>query len=135
MNKTFVDSSWWKALVDEKDDFYVIARATNQRLNKEPLVMMTTDYIVDESLTLIRSKCGLDKCRKLIEVFRGYGQQLRFERVLIRDDKRALELFWKPWRGLSYTDCTSFAVMERLGIKQALTFDEHFSDAGFKIVK
>jgi len=35
----------------------------------------------------------------------------------------------KSW---SLTDCISFVVMEREGIKEALTTDHHFSQAGFR---
>jgi predicted nucleic acid-binding protein len=34
----------------------------------------------------------------------------------------------KSW---SLTDCISFAVMEARGIRQALTADHHFTQAGF----
>jgi uncharacterized protein len=31
-------------------------------------------------------------------------------------------------------DCVSFAVMPRLGIKEAFTNDQHFKDAGFDML-
>jgi predicted nucleic acid-binding protein len=33
----------------------------------------------------------------------------------------------------SLTDCISFIVMEELGLKRALTFDQHFAQAGFML--
>jgi uncharacterized protein len=35
----------------------------------------------------------------------------------------------KEW---SHTDCASFRVMEKEGIAEALTYDRHFEQAGFK---
>ncbi|MFA7234316.1 MAG: hypothetical protein WC076_09405 [Terrimicrobiaceae bacterium] len=32
----------------------------------------------------------------------------------------------------SFTDCTSFAVMRRLGLVEAATSDSHFQAAGFR---
>jgi len=44
--------------------------------------------------------------------------------------------FFRKYRDheLSFTDCTSFAAMRKYGIREAFTFDEDFSKAGFEIV-
>ncbi|MFO1490874.1 MAG: hypothetical protein U1F87_08205 [Kiritimatiellia bacterium] len=36
-------------------------------------------------------------------------------------------------RGLSLTDCVSMACMRRLGLREALAFDRHFTRAGFRL--
>lgn len=37
----------------------------------------------------------------------------------------------RPDKSWSLTDCINFVVMERQGIKEALTGDQHFAQAGF----
>jgi predicted nucleic acid-binding protein len=45
---------------------------------------------------------------------------------------RGLELFGhRPDKSWSLTDCISFAVMQSRGIREALTGDHHFAQAGF----
>ncbi len=46
---------------------------------------------------------------------------------------------WKIFRthkdkGYSFTDCTSFALMETQAIKNAFTFDNHFRQHGFNVL-
>jgi hypothetical protein len=36
--------------------------------------------------------------------------------------------------GYSFTDCASFVVMDKLRIRDALTSDHHFVEAGFRIL-
>ncbi|RLE66049.1 MAG: hypothetical protein DRJ47_03380 [Thermoprotei archaeon] len=48
---------------------------------------------------------------------------------------RAWEIFKEQRDKLwSFTDCTSFAIMEKMNIKTASTFDKHYKQAGFNTI-
>lgn len=54
------------------------------------------------------------------------------ERVTEEDEQRAKEIiFTYIDKSFSYSDATTFAVMERLGINEVLAFDQHFPQYGF----
>lgn len=49
----------------------------------------------------------------------------------IGDEERAREIIYTHEdKAFSYTDATTFAVIERLGIKSTFTFDQHFAQIG-----
>lgn len=129
----YVDSSMWKALIDLNDNFYHRAGIIWKSLEKENVRLLTTNYILDESLTLIRKRCGI----KAIKLFRDHlvsdWKSVKINRVTIADEANAWNWFLNDWSDLSFTDCISFAVMKRLALKRVATFDRHFSKAGFTI--
>jgi len=48
-------------------------------------------------------------------------------------ESQAWEIFKKySDKSFSFTDCTSFAIMQQLEINQAFTFDSHFIQFGFQ---
>src|SRR3990172_5899375 len=106
----FVDTSAWYALVDKSDRDHTSSVNSVRNLTR-PLV--TTNYIFDETVTLIKVKLGpriaTDFGRKL------WNQELATRiRILKKDEQRAWELFSQyDDKGFSFPDCTSVAVMER----------------------
>ena len=51
------------------------------------------------------------------------------------DEEAAWALFLeRPDKSYSFTDCTSFVLMRRLGLQQALTFDRDFRREGFDVL-
>lgn len=128
----FVDTSGFKALVDSKDEFHMRIKPIWQHLSQEDIDLVTSNYILDESFTLIRDRCGV----KIVEKFRDIlakSPNLKIIRVSLADEAKAWNWFTKDWSKLSFTDCVSFALMKRLSIKRVATFDNHFPRAGFKI--
>jgi predicted nucleic acid-binding protein len=53
-----------------------------------------------------------------------------------RDDEIAAILWMRKYadQAISFTDCVSFALMRRHGIRTAFTFDRHFRMAGFHVI-
>ena len=53
---------------------------------------------------------------------------------LLKTESSAIELLKRYYdKSFSLTDATSFIVMERLGIKTAIAFDQHFAQYGFNL--
>ena len=121
---TFVDTGAWVALFVEVDMHYASAQRWLGS-NKDRLV--TSDYVVDESLTLIGARY---KRQTALEVGQAlFGERLARLFFLTEEDiGRAWAIFRSHGdKGWSFTDCTSFALMQRIGISNAFTFDRHFS--------
>lgn len=134
-NKIFVDTSFFKGLVDQKDDFHDESKKILTKLQDNSYEFISSNYVLDETYTLLRTRCDLDTA---IDFHDGLGSgllKLTLLRIEIDDEIFAWELFKEPWRHLSFTDCTSFALMNRLDLKDVATFDEHFARAGFTIFK
>lgn len=130
----FVDTSFFKALVDQKDDFHLQASKIWGKLKKENSTLVTSNFILDETFTLIRARNGLKKVAEFRNFLAQGSKNLKIMRVTVADEGHAWLWFEKNWTGLSFTDCVSFALMKRLAIKEAATFDRHFSRAKFKIL-
>ena len=126
----FVDTGAWFAAVVPWDANHAAAATWFER-NERPLI--TTDYVVDETLTLLRSRGEGQRAITLGERF--FGGQLATVHLLSSDQiAAAWQIFRrfhdKPW---SFTDCTSKVVMERLGITTAFAFDRHFAQFGLLV--
>ena len=127
----FVDTGAWYALLDEDDANHHAAVRFKDSL-VHPLV--TSNYIADEVITLVRSRLGHNVAVKI-------GQKLWGEsianliRVTPRDEIKAWEIFMKYQdKAFSFTDCTSFTLMERVEVTEVFAFDEHFKQYGSFIV-
>jgi predicted nucleic acid-binding protein len=126
MEQVFVDTGFWYAFANEKD----VNHARALRLLDEPRRLVTTNYILDETITLTLIRSGYRQAVTLGEVL-WQAQLADIVRVTEEDERRAWALF-KQYddKRFSFTDCTSFAVMLRLGITVALSFDDDFSQTG-----
>ncbi len=100
-------------------------------VSQAPAPLVTTNFIFDELITILRYDFGH-------RVAVQYGKHLRDSSLcaLIRltpeDEEAAWTLFCRyADQGFSFTDCTSFALMHRLRITEAAAFDAHFEIAGF----
>lgn len=97
--------------------------------NTEPL--LTTDHVVSELLTLLRARGHARGALSAGEDL--FGETVAsIEWVTRADIAQSWAVFQrfsdKDW---SFTDCVSYAILERTGINKAFTFDAHFRQFGF----
>ncbi len=127
----FVDAGALFAYAVPDDEHHADAQEW-VRHNRVPLI--TTDYIIDETLTLLRARGQADRAVQLGELlFSGMLANLHYlteEQILAA---------WQVYRSYndkewSFTDCTSKVVIEKLGLTHAFAFDQHFRQFGTVIV-
>lgn len=124
MPATFVDSGAFYALADKGDRHHSAARNVFEvRATTGELV--TSDYVFVESWCLIRARLGRGAAMQFWDAMQS--DVVKTHGVSSRDlsRARAIASSW-PDQDFSLIDCTSFALMERLGLDEALAFDQHF---------
>jgi uncharacterized protein len=128
----FIDTSGLYAVMDRHDDNHATAAVIWGRLIAGSARLITTNYIVVETLALVQARLGFEAARRLVlDVFPILEQTI----VDAGLHTAALEaLLEQQRRKLSLVDCVSFACMRRLHVATAFSFDRHFLDAGFTLL-
>lgn len=125
---TFVDTSAWFAVLVPGDQNHQRASAW---LMAYPGQLLTTDYVIDETLTLLRGRGQGDTAIDWGAAVFGPNSPAAVHYLTAADIAAAWDVFRrfadKHW---SFTDCTSKVVLEALGIASAFGFDQHFRQFG-----
>ncbi|MBI3753441.1 MAG: PIN domain-containing protein [Deltaproteobacteria bacterium] len=127
----FIDTSAWVAIADRNDQYAEESaqRYTQLILNKERLA--TSDFILVETYNLLSKTIGAMPTIRFGNILASLPT-LTIEHVARVDWDRGWKILEKyDDKKFSFTDCTSFAMMERLKIKTAFSFDAHFTQFGF----
>jgi predicted nucleic acid-binding protein len=124
----FVDSSFWIAFYNDRDDRQPEALRLLKQTREE---LITTNHVRGESWTFLRRRAGqADAVRFLDRLDRS--DRLRIVHVNERQEADALRWLRRhDERSYSFVDATSFAVMRALHMRDALSFDTDFTVAGF----
>jgi len=128
----FVDTSGLYALADHRDPVRAKAQryATGMATSGSRLIL--TDYVLDEACTLAKARAGSHAALRLLELVEA-SAAFRMEWVGPDRFEVAKAYFRKHAdHDYSFTDCTSFVVMRELRLRDALTTDNHFTEAGFR---
>jgi predicted nucleic acid-binding protein len=133
MREVFADTNYWIALLNKKDQLHSKAREVSEAL--DPKTFIITSHLV---------------LGEVIEHFRRSGDQLKSDIIqmigsLEEDSFFAVEpmspkLFDDTLSFLhkhldqewGFVDCSSFVIMKRRRISEALSYDKHFVQAGYK---
>jgi predicted nucleic acid-binding protein len=134
MKAVFVDTGGWMACADGADPAHVPCRAARDGALEAGHALITTDFVIDETLTLIRFRLGLRAANAWWQQIDG-SARLRWERVESDRFERARQLFFHYRdKDLSFIDCTSIVVMREMKLSAVLTTDRHFRQVGFEVL-
>ncbi len=126
----FVDTSAYFALYSADDERHGRAIAIGAADYRQ---LYTTNSIIAETHALLLRRLGRRVAvRFLLEHDNDFTEVVRVDKI---DEVRARAIIVShDDKDYTFTDATSFAVMERLGITTAFTFDRHFAQYGFAVL-
>jgi hypothetical protein len=129
----FIDTSAFIALIDKGDRYHKVAKNFILKFKKE-IILYTSNYIIDETITRLRKTAGFKIAMQFGEIIFSTSNFYQIYYIDPDLEQFAFEIFKKfSDKDLSFTDCTSFALMKRLRLKKAFAFDEDFIHAGFEL--
>ncbi len=124
----FVDTSFWVALRFRRDRRHPDARSLWE---SGPGALITSTLILGETWTFLRRRAGHAQAMQF------YEAAVRMPSLTVARIDEGLEA--EAWRWLrrhderpySFVDASSFAMMRRHRLREALAFDGDFAAAGF----
>lgn len=130
MLRLFVDASAWLAFVNRADDAHEAVRGVIGSFSGR---LVSSTYVFDETVTLCRYRLGHAVAARMGDTLLD-PEVVDLVRVTPVDERAAWDLFLeRPDKAYSFTDCTSFALMRRLGVDGAITLDQDFLREGFTV--
>lgn len=126
----FVDTSGLYALADRHDPVRALAQKCVAARLSAGARLILTDYVLDEACTLAKARAGSQAAMRLLELVQA---SVGFRMEWVGPDRfEAAKAYFRKHadHGYSFTDCTSFVVMRELRLRDALTSDHHFTEAG-----
>jgi predicted nucleic acid-binding protein len=125
---TFVDSSFWIAQQLPRDRQHAVAKEL-EHVRGEGL-LVTSNAVVAETWTYLRRRSGHRLAMRWLDRLTQSATSMERVDAALEDDAWAW-LRVHDERPYSFVDATSFALMRRLRITDALAFDGDFAAAGF----
>jgi uncharacterized protein len=125
----FVDSSFWIALQLPRDEHHDEALGLLRSVADER--WLTTNHVRGETWSYLRGKTWHALAVTFLDLLER-SPRLHIEFVGSRIEQEALDWLRRhDERAYSFVDATSFTLMRKLGIGDALAFDGDFAAAGF----
>jgi uncharacterized protein len=128
----FADTSFFFALAAKRDRTHEPAVKAFIRLLRLQRPLVTTDYVLDETSTLTKARTSAKVALALLDRIES-SPALSIQHIT-HDRFAAAKAFFRKHadHGYSFTDCTSFVLMHEMKIRDVLTTDRHFAEAGFR---
>ncbi len=138
--KIFVDTWAWLAIANGNDSYHELAKKCLDDIYTNKKKMITSDYVLDEVITSLFSKTSHESSIRFVETLLQSAEKA--ELAIERIDEGRFQQAWSMRKkyidknDMSFTDFSSFIIMQDLKIKQVFTGDNHFLkvNLGFEII-
>ena len=130
----FIDTWGWLVLANDKDPSHGPVVNLRVQSAKRSIPWVTSDYVLDETLTRLFAVAPFSKAR---EFFEGILESQRVGSLIV--EAISPDRFHSAWRlrlrykdkpRISFTDLTSLVVMREANIRHVVTADAHFTQVG-----
>jgi len=128
--KIFIDTAAFIALVDATDKNHHPAERCYREIVQSRNSLVSSNFVICETLNYLRTRISY-------KVSVGFRESVYKSDILeiiyisMDTEEEAYKIFKKyKDKDFSFTDCTSFALMERRKIKKVFSFDHHFIQYG-----
>lgn len=128
----FADTSALYALLDRSDRVHRSAAAAFDRIDGNTSQLVTTSYVVLETVSLLHARLGVAAVRDWRDAFEPLLTIAWITREL--HDRGMVAMTSAAKRQVSLTDWTSFEFMRIRRIPRAFAFDPHFREQGFELL-
>lgn len=130
--RCFVDTSAFLAILNRDDENHARAARQWETVLGEDWDLVTTSYVLVESLALCQGRLGVKAARAF---HTHVTPLLRVEWIdADRHAAAAAAVLAVGKRKLSLVDCVGFETMRELNLNHAFAFDRHFRDQGFEVL-
>ncbi|MEI6262323.1 MAG: PIN domain-containing protein [Deltaproteobacteria bacterium] len=130
----FVDTWGWVALHNKRETRHDEVKSFYRQYQLRGAKIYTTDYVLDETLTLIFRRLPLELAKISMKsindsIVQGY-LHLVWVSTSLFEEAKVMRLRYDDKPLISFTDLTSMAVMKEIGVTDVITGDEHFEHVG-----
>ncbi len=133
-NTCFVDSVGWIALLNADDELHQEVDTVYKQLMKSGFRFVTTTAVLNE---VANSLCKPKFRGAVVEYYKRLQKSHRVEIVFVDENlwSSGWELYEnRPDKEWSLTDCISIVIMQEQSLRDAITNDKHFEQAGFNAI-
>ena len=133
---SFVETGGWISVLLVDDQYHEAGRVHWQALVDLGAKLVTTDFVIDEVVTRLRYDDGHRTAVAFLDLvhameFEGDLLIVRVDSALWSKAEAIFRLFHDA--KLSFTDCTSFALLREFPVDEVFGFDSHFEMMGFPL--
>jgi predicted nucleic acid-binding protein len=132
IEKIYIDTSAFYALIDRSDTCHIAAKALWPALIKNEIDLLTSSYVVSETMTILQKRLGQEAASLWHKAVLGVVDIQWVDRSL---HNLGYELWMSLGRlGFSLVDCVGHILMNQQQVTRAFCFKTHYAHQGIALV-